>query len=282
MRRACVKPSSSVPPLGLRSSVGVGGRILTETRTLPTGMRRVQLCTPGGDGCVSRPRVSIVGTRRARRFLEEQGWRGGRRRAAARAGTTPPSVPRFHRVPRGRRRREIVAPDGGWRRRVPRGGRLARARRVPRHATEPDRGFDVEQLVRRGRGLRWRPRSVAARPIPRGGWDDSRGGEDGGRVRRVAEGVGWRVREVARRAPLLHPPGLVRRGRHAVDTRRPPPCDRGRARPSSVPTKTETSVCRSDFKRAAPTATANDDFPMGKMGRAATSDDPVNETITFA
>ena len=181
--------------------------------------------------CIASRRVSIVGTRRARRFLEEQGWRGGRRRAAARAGTTPPSVPRFHRVPRGGWWREIVAPLGGWRRRVPRGGRLARARRVPRHATEPDRGFDVEQLVRRGRGLRWRPRSVAARPIPWGGWDDSRGGEDGGRVRRVAEGVGWRVRrEVARRAPLLHPPGLVRRGRHAVDTRRPPPCDRGRGR----------------------------------------------------
>ena len=127
-----------------------------------------------------------------------------------------------------------------------RGGRFARAARgVPRHPPQPDGGFDVEQLVRRRRGrLRGRPRSVA-RPIAGGGWDDGRGGEDGGRVvRGIAEGVG-RVREVARRAPLLHPPGLVRRRRHADDTRRPPPRDRGRwGASSSVPTKTETSVAR--------------------------------------
>ena len=126
---------------------------------------------------------------------------------------------------------------------MPRGGRLARARGVPRHLPQPDGGFDVEQLVRRRRGrLRGRPRSVAS-PIPGGGWNDGRGGEDGGRVRRIAEGVG-RVREVARRAPLLHPPGLARRRRHADDTRRPPPRrDRGRwGVLVRADEKTETSV----------------------------------------
>ena len=167
---------------------------------------------------------------------------------------------------------------------MPRGGRLARARGVPRHLPQPDGGFDVEQLVRRRRGrLRGRPRSVAS-PIPGGGWNDGRGGEDGGRVRRIAEGVG-RVREVARRAPLLHPPGLARRRRHADDTRRPPPRrDRGRwGVLVRADEKTETSVAPISSARGV----NGKRFPYGQNGssscqpRQIASDGPVNEMINL-
>ena len=210
----------------------------------PVGMRPRPAVYPGRRQlCIASRRVSIVGTRRARRFLEEQGWRGGRRRAAARAGTTPPSVPRFHRVPRGRRRRDRRPPR--WMAKTSPPGWSPRAtRRVPRHATEPDRGFDVEQLVRRGRGPPWRPR-VGGSPHP------GVVGATAAAVRMEAASArrgrglvgvcGWGATRAT--APSSGPcPARTTCGRYASTAAVRPGT---RARPSSVPTKTETSVCRS-------------------------------------
>ena len=179
------------------SSCVVGGRMRTATRTRPDvdGAWIVLLEDDGAHGYLPRCR------RRARAAPGTVAGAGRHRVTATRAASSRRIPPRMMR--RCRRRG-----GGGI-------GGVSVPVRVPRHAPELHGGFHVKQLVRRYR-----------RGLSRGGVPGRVTGVPSEAaammavlssfVGAVPEGVGglWRRGvEVARRAPLLHAPSLVRRGR---------------------------------------------------------------------